>query len=51
MADTKAKPKKRVKRKELAAVETEPDAWQRFESAIQKIAPPKKAKPKDNAPS
>ncbi|MFN0192299.1 MAG: hypothetical protein ACKVP5_10040 [Aestuariivirga sp.] len=25
-------------------IETEPDAWERFENAVHKIAPPKKAK-------
>lgn len=42
MADTK--PKKRRKLKEAKAVETEPDAWERFESAVYKIAPPKRGK-------
>ena len=32
--------KKPVKQK----IETEPDAWERFEKAVHKIAPPKKAK-------
>jgi hypothetical protein len=30
--------------KEAKAIETEPDAWERFEKAIHTIAPPKKAK-------
>ena len=33
-------------------IETEPDAWERFEKAVHKIAPPKKAKakPKEEKP-
>lgn len=43
-----AKPtSKRVKRKEAEAVETEPDAWDRFTQAVDKIVPPKKPKPKE----
>ena len=38
--------KKPVKRKEAEAVETEPDAWERFEKTIGKIVPPKRHKPK-----
>jgi hypothetical protein len=38
--------KKPVKRKEAQAVETEPDAWDRFTGAVNKIVPPKKPKPK-----
>ncbi len=33
--------KKPVRRKEAKAVETEPDAWERFEKTIGKIVPPK----------
>jgi len=29
-------------------IETEPDAWERFEKAIHKIAPPKKPKAKES---
>ena len=42
-----AKPKaKQVKRKEAESVEVEPDAWERFESAVKKIVPPKRAETK-----
>lgn len=37
---------KRVKHKEAEAVETEPDAWERFTKAMRKVAPPKRPKPK-----
>jgi hypothetical protein len=40
-----ANPKKRVKREEIEAVELKPDAWDQFEKAVDKIAPPKKPKP------
>lgn len=46
MADTK--PKKRRKLKEAEAVETEPDAWERFKAAVHKIAPPKRKGKSDN---
>jgi len=49
--DLAGMPKKPRKMKEAQAVETEPDAWERFEKAIHKIAPPKKAKVKDNSTS
>jgi len=39
------KPKKRRKMKEAQAVETHPDAWERFESAVRQIVPPKRGKP------
>jgi hypothetical protein len=42
----KRPPKKRVKRKEIEAVELKPDAWDQFEKAMDKVAPPKKPKPK-----
>jgi len=39
----KAPPKKKpVRRKELEAVELEPDAWDRFTKAVHKIAPPRR---------
>ncbi len=38
--------KKPVKRKEAQSVETEPDAWDRFQRTMDKIAPPKRAKQK-----
>jgi len=38
---------KRTKRKEMEAVETEPDAWDRFTKAVGKIVPPKQPKPKE----
>ncbi len=38
--------KRPVKRKEAEAVETEPDAWERFEKTIGKIVPPKRREPK-----
>lgn len=41
LSDTK--PKKRRKLKEAEAVELEPDAWERFEEAVHKVAPPKRA--------
>lgn len=44
MAET-SKSKRRVKRKEAEAVETEPDAWERFTKATRKVAPPKRPKP------
>jgi hypothetical protein len=37
---------KRVKRKEAEAVETVPDAWERFESAVKAIAPEKRSSQK-----
>jgi hypothetical protein len=44
-----AKPKaKQVKRKEAESVEVEPDAWERFESAIKKVVPPKRGEPGKN---
>lgn len=46
---SETKPKKRRKLKEAGAVETEPDAWERFERAVHKIAPPKRAKRDKNA--
>jgi hypothetical protein len=36
-------PKKKPKPEEI---ETEPDAWERFEKTIGKIVPPKRPKPK-----
>jgi hypothetical protein len=36
---------KRPKLKEARAVETVPDAWDRFESAVKTVAPPKLPKP------
>lgn len=39
------KPKKRRKLKEAQAVETHPDAWDRFEAATQKMVLPKERKP------
>jgi len=45
------KPKpKTVKRKEAEAVETVPDAWERFESAVKAVAPEKRPKPEEQAP-
>jgi hypothetical protein len=44
----KAKAKRRVRRKEVQAVELQPDAWPRFERFIRNVAkssPPKSAKP------
>jgi hypothetical protein len=35
-----------VKRKDAETVETEPDAWARFEEAVGDLAPPQEAKPK-----
>ncbi|MEE9217119.1 MAG: hypothetical protein V3U32_06750 [Anaerolineales bacterium] len=52
MAESPAK--KKTKRKKLEAVETVPDAWERFEKTIGKILPPKRPKPKklqDKKPS
>lgn len=43
-----ANPKTKTKKKD---VETEPDAWERFEKAVHKIAPPKKAKAKEEKPA
>jgi hypothetical protein len=39
--------KKPRKLKEAQAVETEPDAWERFENAIHKVAPPKRPPMRD----
>jgi len=39
-------PKKPVKRKEAEAVETVPDAMDRFQRTMDKIVPPKRAEPK-----
>jgi hypothetical protein len=44
MEDAKRVTKKPRKMKEAKAIETEPDAWERFEKAIHTIVPPKKAK-------
>jgi len=41
-----ARQPKKPKPEEL---ETEPDAWERFEKTIGKIVPPKRAKPKQSA--
>jgi|GEM_PF-6634821 len=38
------------KKKTVEKIEPEPDAWDRFEKAIHKIAPPKKAKAKESPP-
>lgn len=46
-----AKPAKRRRVKEALAVEVEPDAWERFEKAVGKIAPPKTPAPKAKAES
>lgn len=43
--------KKRVKRKEAQAVETAPDAWERFRQATHKVAPPRRPKPKSDEES
>jgi hypothetical protein len=40
--------KKPRKMKEAQAVETEPDAWERFEKAVHKVAPPKRPVPRDS---
>ena len=42
--------KKPIMRKKAEAVETEPDAWERFEKAIGKIVPPKPHKAKSKKP-
>lgn len=34
--------KKRRKLKEAEAIEIEPDAWERFEEAVHKLAPPRR---------
>ena len=34
----------RTDRRGLAAIETEPDAWERFQSAVKTVAPPKHPK-------
>ena len=39
--------KKPIPAKKPKEVEAEPDAWERFENAVHKIAPPKKAKAKE----
>ncbi len=44
------KPKRGRKLKEAEAVETEPDAWDRFEKTIDKIVPPKRPEPKKESP-
>ena len=38
--------KKPPKKPKLEEIETEPDAWERFEKTIGKIVPPKPHKPK-----
>ena len=38
---TNSKPKKNRKLKEAEAVEVHPDAWERFESTVKTIVPPK----------
>ncbi len=38
--------KKPPKKPKLEEIETEPDAWERFEKTIGKIVPPKRPKPK-----
>lgn len=44
------KPKKhRVQRKKAAAIDVAPDAWERFEAAVGKIAPPKTPKTKEKS--
>jgi len=43
--------KKRKRKARKDSVEPEPDAWDRFEKAIHKIVPPKKAKVKDEKPA
>ena len=42
-----AKPPKKPKPEDI---ETEPDAWERFKNMIGKIVPPKRPKPKKEAP-
>ena len=44
---TEKKPKRR-KMKEAEAIETEPDAWERFEKTIGKIVPPKRRLSKED---
>ncbi len=44
------KPPKKPKREKPEQIETEPDAWERFEKTIGKIVPPKRHKPKKEAP-
>jgi hypothetical protein len=39
-----AKLRKNVKRKEAESVEVEPDAWERFESAVRKVVPSRQPK-------
>lgn len=46
-----AKPARKIKRKELEAVETEPDAWERFTKTVGKIIPAKRPKAKKEAQS
>lgn len=48
MMDEKAKPKTRRRRnvKAAMAVETHPDAWERFTGAVKKLAPPRRPKTK-----
>jgi len=46
--ENQAKPKRR-RIKEAMSVEVESDAWERFEKAVGKIAPPKKPKAKRDA--
>ncbi len=41
--DAKKTTPKRRRVKEALAVEVEPDAWERFEKAVGKIAPPRKS--------
>ena len=38
--------KKKTKSKKPEEIETEPDAWERFEKTIGKIVPPKRHRPK-----
>jgi hypothetical protein len=38
---------KKPKKPKPEEIETEPDAWERFEKTIGKIVPPKRPKPKD----
>ena len=42
-----ARSSKKLKREKPEQIETEPDAWERFEKTIGKIVPPRRPKPKD----
>ncbi len=43
------KPPKKPKREKPEQIETEPDAWERFEDAIERMVPPRQ-KPKFKPP-